>query len=131
MGAGIAQVSATAGFHTILYEVNSDVLEKAKSSIQKNLQTLFEKSRITVEERNQALERIHHVSHQERCVADLIIEAIVENFEAKISLFHQLSNINDSKTIYATNTSSLSVSEIAQGFSPEHVIECISLTRRL
>jgi 3-hydroxybutyryl-CoA dehydrogenase len=123
MGAGIAQVSAMAGFHTILYEVNSDVLEKAKSSIQKSLQTLFQKSKITVDEKNQALERIHFVSHQERCVADLIIEAIVENLDAKISLFHQLSNFNDSRTIYATNTSSLSVSEIAgKVFHPERVV---------
>ena len=123
MGTGIAQVSATAGFHTILYEVNDDILEKAKSSIQKNLQTLFEKNKITVEERNQVSERIHFVSDSKRCVADLIIEAIVENVEAKISLFHQLSNINDSQTIYATNTSSLSVSEIASKVShPEHVV---------
>ena len=123
MGTGIAQVSATAGFHTILYEVNDDILEKAKSSMQKNLQTLFEKNKITVEERKQVSERIHFVSDSKRCVAGLIIEAIVENVEAKISLFHQLSNINDSQTIYATNTSSLSVSEIASKVShPEHVV---------
>ena len=123
MGSGIAQVAATAGFETILYEVNTDILEKARSSIQKNLQTLVEKNRITAEERNSALERIHFVSDQKQCVADLIIEAIVENLDSKVSLINQLANINDPKTVYATNTSSLSVSEIASKvFHPENIV---------
>ena len=123
MGSGIAQVAATAGFETILYEVNTDILENARSSIQKNLQTLVEKNRITAEERNSALERIHFVSDQKQCVADLIIEAIVENLDSKVSLINQLANINDPKTVYATNTSSLSVSEIASKvFHPENIV---------
>ena len=117
MGSGIAQVCATAGFHTILHDVNENILEKAKSSVQRNLQTLFEKNKIAEKEKNAAFERIHFVSDQKQCVADLIIEAIVENMEVKASLFNQLSNINGSKTIYATNTSSLPVSEIASRIS--------------
>jgi 3-hydroxybutyryl-CoA dehydrogenase len=117
MGSGIAQVAATADFHTILYDVNNDVLEESRSSVQKNLQTLFDKNKITEKEKDEAFKRIHFVSDQTQCVADLIIEAIVENMEAKTSLFNQLSNINGSKTIYATNTSSLSVSEIASRVS--------------
>jgi len=117
MGSGIAQVCATAGFHATLYDVNDDILEKAKSSIQKNLRTLFEKNKINEKEKDEALERIHFVTDQKQCKADLIIEAIVENIEAKTSLFNHLSNVNGSKTIYATNTSSLSVSEIAGRFS--------------
>jgi len=113
MGSGIAQVCATAGFHTVLYDMNNDILEKAKSSVQKNLGMLLEKSKVTEKEKDDALDRINFVSDQKQCVADLIIEAIVENMEAKTLLFNQLSNINDSKTIYATNTSSLSISEIA------------------
>jgi 3-hydroxybutyryl-CoA dehydrogenase len=123
MGRGIAQVAATAGFHTVLYDVNNDIIEEARSSIQKSLQTLFEKKKITENEKNEAFERIYFVSDQKRCMADLIIEAIVENMEAKTSLFNQLSNINGSQTIYATNTSSLSVSEIASRVSqPERVV---------
>jgi len=123
MGKGIAQVAATAGFHTILYDVNSDIIDGAKSSVRKNLQTLFEKNKITEKEKSQAFERIHFVSDQKRCVADLIIEAIVENMEMKTSLFNQLSNVNGSQTIYATNTSSLSISEIASKVSqPERVV---------
>jgi len=123
MGKGIAQVAATAGFHTILYDVNSDIIDGAKSSVRKNLQTLFEKNKITEKEKSQAFERIHFVSDQKRCVADLIIEAIVENMEMKTSLFNHLSNVNGSQTIYATNTSSLSISEIASKVSqPERVV---------
>jgi 3-hydroxybutyryl-CoA dehydrogenase len=123
MGRGIAQVAATAGFHTVLYDVNNDIIEETRSSIQKSLQTLFEKKKITENEKNEAFERIYFVSDQKRCMADLIIEAIVENMEAKTSLFNQLSNINGSQTIYATNTSSLSVSEIASRVSqPERVV---------
>src|SRR5262245_3605251 len=122
MGSGIAQVCATAGFHTILFDVNDDILEKSKSSIKKNLQALFEKNKITEKEKDEALERIHFVKDQKQCVAELIIEAIVENMPAKTSLFNQLSNLNGSKTIYATNTSSLSVSEIASTVScPERM----------
>ena len=113
MGSGIAQVSATASFHTILHDVNENILERAKSSVEKSFQTLLEKNKITEKEKNEAFGRIRFVSDQKQCVADLIIEAIVENMEVKTSLFNQLSNINGSKTIYATNTSSLSVSEIA------------------
>ena len=113
MGSGIAQVCATAGFHTILYDVNNDILEKARSSVEKNLRMLLEKSKITEKEKDETLDRIHFVWDQKQCVADLIIEAIVENMDAKTSLFNELSKINGSKTIYATNTSSLSISEIA------------------
>jgi 3-hydroxybutyryl-CoA dehydrogenase len=122
MGSGIAQVCATAGFHTILYDVNNDILEKAKSFVQKNLQTLFEKNKISEKEKDEAFERIHFVPDEKQCVADLIIEAIIEKKDAKTSLFNQLFSINGSKTIYATNTSSLSVSEIANNFSqPERL----------
>ena len=122
MGSGIAQVCAAAGFQTILHDVNNDILEKAKSSVRKNLQTLFEKNKITEQDKKEAFERIHFVSDQKECVADLIIEAIIEKEEAKTSLFNQLFNINGSKTIYATNTSSLSVSEIANNFpQPERL----------
>jgi 3-hydroxybutyryl-CoA dehydrogenase len=122
MGSGIAQVAATAGFHTILYDVNNGILERAKFSVQKSLQTLLEKNKIREKEKDEAYARMRFVSDQKQCAADLIIEAIVENMEVKTSLFNQLSNINGSETIYATNTSSLSVSEIASGIShPERV----------
>jgi 3-hydroxybutyryl-CoA dehydrogenase len=112
MGSGIAQLSATAGFNTILYELNQDVLEKAKTSIEKNLQTLVEKKKITAEEKEKIFHKIHFTNELLKCLADVVIEAIVENVKAKISLFSQLAAINNDKTIFATNTSSLSVTEI-------------------
>lgn len=112
MGSGIAQVSAMAGFDTILYEINETVLEKAKASIDKNLQILEEKNKITVEQKRQTLQRLHFVSHYRQCLADVIVEAVVEDVDVKVTLFNQLSQFNDNNTIYATNTSSLSVSEI-------------------
>jgi len=120
MGNGIAQVAASAGFKTILYELNKEVLEKAKISIEKNLDTLVEKNKITKEEKEEIFHRIHFRNDLMECRADVIIEAIVENREAKIALFNQLAKINDAETIFATNTSSLSVSEIGNKISDSH-----------
>jgi len=112
MGSGIAQVSATAGFNTILYELNQAVIEKAKMSIEKNLQALAEKNKITPDEKKKIFQLIHFTSDIKECRADVIIEAIIENPEAKIDLFNQLAAINNDKIVFATNTSSLSVTEI-------------------
>jgi 3-hydroxybutyryl-CoA dehydrogenase len=112
MGSGIAQVSATAGFNTILYELNQAVLEKAKMSIEKNLQTLAEKNKITLEEKEKIFQRIHFTTDIKECIAEVIIEAVIENPETKIDLLNQLAAINSDKVIFATNTSSLSVTEI-------------------
>ena len=115
MGLGIAQVSASSGFGTILYDLNTEIIEKAKAKLQKDLQTLVDKQKITKEKREDILQLIHFTSTIEECVADLVIEAIIERPEIKISLFNQLAKINSSQTIFATNTSSLSVSAIANG----------------
>jgi len=113
MGSGIAQLSATMGFNTILYELNKDALGKAKVLMEKNLQTLVEKRKISAEEKEKIFQNVHFSNDLTDCRADLIIEAIIENAEAKIALFNQLAEINDEKTIFASNTSSLSITEIA------------------
>ena len=112
MGSGIAQVSAQSGFNTILFDVNETVLEKAKTGIQKNLQYLVDKEKISSEEKKNIFQRIKFVKDIDECKADVIIEAIIEKVDAKVSLFNQLGEINLDKTIFATNTSSLSVSDI-------------------
>jgi 3-hydroxybutyryl-CoA dehydrogenase len=123
MGSGIAQVSAQSGFNTILFDVNENVLEKAKQSIQKNLQYLVDKQKLSAEEKERISGRIKFTKDIKGCIADLIIEAIVEKIDAKISLFNQLAEVNPRETIFATNTSSLSVSEIQKHLSyPERVI---------
>lgn len=111
MGSGIAQVCAIAGFTTILYELNSDILYKAQTTIEKNLQTLVEKKKIA-EEKEKIFQRIYFTNSLHECLAEVVIEAIIENAKAKISLFNQLAEINHGETIFATNTSSLSVTEI-------------------
>ena len=113
MGTGIAQLAASSALPAILYELDSGVLEKAKKTIDSNLQLLVEKGKITPGQKEKIFQSIHFTNDLNECVADIIIEAIIENIEAKIHLFSQLATINDDKTIFATNTSSLSVTSIA------------------
>ena len=113
MGAGIAQLAASSAFPTILYEVNKEVLGKAKETIDGNLKLLVEKNKITPDQREKIFKNISFTNHPNDCVADVVLEAIIEDPEAKINLFNQLAAINDNKTILATNTSSLSVTAIA------------------
>lgn len=123
MGSGIAQLSAQAGYATILYELNEAVLEKAKTNIQANLQLLVDKKKITEEEKELSWKLLHFTSDIHNCLADFFIEAIIEKTEAKIALFNQLAEINHSECIFATNTSSLSVNSIASGIkNPDRVI---------
>ena len=123
MGSGIAQVSAQSGFSTILFDVNETVLEKAKTGIQKNLQYLADKQKISAEGKEHIYQRIKFVKDSSECKADVIIEAIIEKVEAKVSLFNQLAAINNAATIFATNTSSLSVSDIQKNIlHPERVV---------
>jgi 3-hydroxybutyryl-CoA dehydrogenase len=122
MGSGIAQVSAQSGFYTILYDLNPAMLEKAKEGLQLNLDKLAEKGKISAAEKEQTVARLKFTNNLYDCIGDLVIEAIAEKPEYKISLFNQLAEINHSDTIFATNTSSLSVTNIASGVKhPERV----------
>jgi 3-hydroxybutyryl-CoA dehydrogenase len=103
MGSGIAQVAAAAGFPVVLYELNEAVIEKARASISKNLQT----------QPDAILSRIRFSQDIKDCKADLVVEAIIEKMEAKTSLFSQLAEHNSINTIFASNTSSLSISRLA------------------
>jgi len=123
MGSGIAQVSAQAGFATILYELNPEVLEKAKAAIAKSLQSLVEKGKLSATEKEKIQGRLQFTGELQSCKADVIIEAIVEKPEIKIALFNQLAEINDNRCIFASNTSSLSINSIAgQIKNPERVV---------
>jgi len=115
MGSGIAQVAAQSGFATLLFDINNVVLKNAGDNIQKNLQLLVLKEKITVEESNSIFQRIRFVNNISDCVADIFIEAIIEKLDAKINIFNQLATINSSEAIFASNTSSLSVSVIQSG----------------
>lgn len=123
MGSGIAQMAAQSGFATILFDVDEAILEKAKEKIQKNLQFLVDKKKISSEEKKEIFSRIKLTSEIKDCTAFVIIEAIVEIEKAKISLFTDLANFNNEEVIFASNTSSLSVSQMQEKIPfPERVI---------
>lgn len=123
MGSGIAQSAAQAGFATILYELNPGVLEKARTGIERSLGSLVDKGKITTEQKQLIFGRIQFTDDLQVCLADVFIEAIIEKPEAKIALFNQLAELNHGDAIFASNTSSLSITEIAKGvLHPERVI---------
>ncbi|CAN5787955.1 N/A [soil metagenome] len=122
MGSGIAMAAAQSSYSVVLSDTNEAVLEKAKAAISKNLAFLVEKQKISTEESKLIAGRIKFSSKIEDCTADLVIEAIIEVGSIKIDLFNQLAAINTIKTIFASNTSSLSISEIqAKVMHPERV----------
>lgn len=123
MGMGIALCAAQNGFTTLLFDVSEAVLSKAKESIDKNLDTLVSKNKISAEEKEVIVIRISFSSSLQDCKADLIIEAIVEKLDIKTDLFNKLSAINSPEAIFASNTSSLSVNELQKNISfPERVV---------
>ncbi len=123
MGSGIAQVAAQSGFKTLLFDINNDVLNKAKAGIQKSLQSLVDKQKITAEESANILARLQFVNNINGCLTDIFIEAIIEKTEAKVDIFNQLAVINSPNAIFASNTSSLSISDIQQSIiNPSRVV---------
>jgi len=117
MGRGIAQVSSQSGFDTVLFEVNEDVLLQSKLAMIKSLELLFQKGKISASDKEQIGQRLKFTSTIADCKADIIIEAIIEQKEAKVELFKQLARINSTQTIFATNTSSISINELAKEIS--------------
>lgn len=124
MGAGIAQVTAQAGFEVLLNDMNEAALEKGLNNIEKLLTRAVEKERITESDKKQTLERLTASSTLEDAKdCDLVIEAIVENMEVKTKVFRELDKIAPAHAILATNTSSLPITEIAAATNrPEKVI---------
>jgi len=123
MGRGIALVTARNGFRTILYDADKKVLEKAGGYIGLSLNNEVSRKRLSEEEATRILENIQFNSRIEACREPLILEAIFENEEAKSTLFEKLAGSNSPDTLFATNTSSLSVTSIARRTSfPERIV---------
>lgn len=112
MGAGIAQVTATNGYSTILFDVNETMLTKAKAGIEKSLESLVQKQKITADKKQEILGRISFTADVKLLIADLIIEAIVERLDIKQQFFNDVAAVNKPETILATNTSSIPVTQI-------------------
>jgi 3-hydroxybutyryl-CoA dehydrogenase len=114
MGNGIAHVAAAAGFDVVLSDLEARFLEKARGTIEKNLDREVAKGKRSPEEKKSALARVSTATDLERLsAADLVIEAIVEDEETKKDLFRRLDGICPTTTILASNTSSISITRLA------------------
>lgn len=124
MGNGIAHVFAMKGFNVNLVEINEELLNKSVQNISLNLDRQIKNELITEDEKKNTLNRINKVIGFENTPADsnLIIEAIYENKGAKLSIFNKLNNIINLDSIFATNTSSISITELSAGARPEKFI---------
>lgn len=139
MGTGIAETSARSGYTTLLYEPRTEALDKAEASISTNLQALYDKMKISGQEMKDTLGRLSFTSDLSQCIGELVIEAIIEDVAVKSELFSKLARINSSHTIFATNTSSLSIAAIAENiprperlcgmhfFNPAQVMKLVEL----
>ncbi|MBK5260828.1 MAG: 3-hydroxybutyryl-CoA dehydrogenase [Thermoanaerobaculia bacterium] len=124
MGNGIAHTAAATGFEVTLVEVAQELLDRALSTVSKNLQRGVDKGKMTASERDAILSRIRPtIDMQSIGNADIVIEAIMENLEAKTQLFARLDAITKPECILASNTSSISITKIAAATRrPEKVI---------
>jgi 3-hydroxybutyryl-CoA dehydrogenase len=115
MGNGIAHVFAMKGFEVNLIEMNSELLEKAVNTISKNLDRQVKKELISENEKNEILARINKIAGLENTPkdADLIIEAIFENKDSKLKIFKTLEGMIKKEAIFASNTSSISITELS------------------
>ena len=115
MGAGIAQVSAQAGYHVYLSDMNVEIAQRSKEAIAKQLNRLVEKEKIEQQAAQTALDRIEPIDRLDPMAnADLIIEAATEREEIKRQIFAAASEILGHQALLATNTSSISITRLAQ-----------------
>lgn len=144
MGSGVAQVSAAAGFETVVREVSAELVEKGLKGIEKNLDRMVKKGTITETARGEIRSRLKgttSVDDLKNC--DLVIEAIIEQLPVKHELFRALDAICPPATIFASNTSSLTITEIATAtkrpqrfvglhfFNPVPVMKLVEVVRTI
>jgi 3-hydroxybutyryl-CoA dehydrogenase len=114
MGSGVAQVCAQSGYYVVVSEINDELLNKGMASISSRLVKNVEKGKLSAEDRDSTLGRIKGTtSTKDFADCDLVIEAIIENMDLKQNMFAELDKVCPPETILATNTSVLSVIDIA------------------
>jgi len=114
MGSGIAQVAATAGHQTVVRDVSDAVMAKGKAGIVKSLDKFVEKAKLTAADRDAALGRLSYVTEVAALKdCDIIIEAVTEDLELKNALWQELDALCPAHTIFASNTSSLTIAAMA------------------
>ena len=144
MGSGIAQVCAAAGFATVVREVTPELVDKGLKGIEKNLARLVEKGTITEATKGEIRTRLKGTTAVEDLKdCDLVIEAIIEQLPAKRELFSALDKLCPTNTIFASNTSSLTITEIATStkrperfvglhfFNPVPVMKLVEVVRTI
>ncbi|WP_042351364.1 3-hydroxyacyl-CoA dehydrogenase [Bacillus massiliigorillae] len=145
MGRGIAYTAALAGFSVTLQDIRQEAIEQARSYINHQLDKSVEKGYIQAEQRDSAKNHLSYTTEMQEAVAktDLVIEAVLEIMELKIDIFQQLDEWAPSHTILATNTSTMSPTEIAAStdrpdkcvamhfFNPVHRMKLIEIIRGL
>ncbi len=124
MGNGITQVAACAGIEVVMVDIKQEFVDKGMATIEKSLSKLVAKERMTQEDANSARDRISTSIDRSSCAdADLVVEAVPEILNLKVSIFKELDEICKPGCILATNTSSISISEIASATTrPDRVI---------
>ena len=123
MGRGIAQVSAMAGHEVVLFDINHEVLASAKAAVSKNLNKAIELGKLTEEGKLATDANLQYTNSIADVRVDLIIEAIVERLDVKAKVLADLAEINGEATIYASNTSSIPLTQIAANFMyPKQVV---------
>lgn len=139
MGSGIALASARAGFDVLLFDAQQEALTRAETMIGQQVQQMLNKQRISAEAAGALKARIRYVSELNDCLADCFIEAIVEKMEVKTGLFQSLMALNGPGSIYASNTSSLSITTLQESlpypgqvagmhfFNPAHVMKLVEV----
>ena len=114
MGNGIAHSFASSGYKVLLHDIKEEFLQRGVATINKNLNRFFDKGKITKEDINSTIENITTTTLLEDMKdVDLVVEAATEKFEIKASIFQQLDSITSDRCILASNTSSISINEIA------------------
>lgn len=141
MGSGIALNAAQFSYDVVLFDVQESVLQKAKLSNEKILQSSIDKGKLEEQQKQLILSRILYTHDISLCKADLIIEAIVEKLTIKSQLFKQLAEVNTEHCILASNTSSLSINALQQEisnpsrfaglhfFNPAHLMKLVEVVR--
>lgn len=128
MGSGIAQVAATAGFATVVREVSDDLITKGFAGIEKSLARFAEKGTITADQQQEIRGRLRGTTtFAELKDCDIVIEAIIENLDEKRKTYAELDGVCKAETIFASNTSSISITEMMTATSPERQARFIGM----
>ncbi len=128
MGSGIAQVAASAGFETVVKEVSDELINKGFAGIEKSLAKFAEKGTITSDQQKEIRGRLSGTtSFEDLADCDIIIEAIVENIDEKRKTYAEVDRICKAETIFASNTSSISITEMMTATSAERQARFIGM----